>query len=202
MTKNILLSILTICLIVLGLQSFTRHQEAKQDKYTDYTEVYNKSGVVILKNKEALQGCGATGKKTSSLAAPTSYSRIRSYNERLKALADPSQCGYIPWDLENFPSIIKMTTNNPGAELGRLIKNGGGTLYAVFGVDDRDRFTVSFLVAKKDRVDPRHIQGTSEARRYGVLSGEETWPDGSTTFIGDAPQGSARIELPSPRVPN
>lgn len=160
------------------------------NKYEGYEETYNKSGVVILMRKDNQDGCRPFVYPDTSNKEPTSYLNIWNFNQRLRRAANPEHCnGYIPWDLQNFPSHIRIKVKE--GELGNLLKHKDASeLLAVFGIDAKNRFTVSFLISKEGEVHPEHVAG---------LKGEETWPDKSIYFIGEKPEERLEIDLPNPR---
>ena len=97
--------------------------------------------------------------------AQVSFEQVSSFNETLKKAVASTP----PFNLTHFPSVIELSANNAEIELGRVISESAGNILAVFGIDDNNNFTISFLPLDGDK------------KIITSADGEEHWPSATVT---------------------
>lgn len=108
--------------------------------------------------------------------AAVSFEEIKSFNDSLKVALNNQP----PFGLTSFPSLIKLIAKDPGAELGKVIRDSAGSVLAVFGLDSNNNFTISFLPLD------------SHDKIITSVDGEESWP---VEHVTNFPEG-LEIYLP------
>ena len=108
----------------------------------------------------------------NNVPVATSFTNIQKYSrtlyDRIKA-----KMPLMPFDLKDFPLLIKMGFKNSTNDLGQFFMDSSfDEIVAVLGIDDKDNFTISFLGIKGGKIDEK-------------IPGQETWPPSDITTYSE-----------------